>query len=122
MKPYFTAQPPVDAYGDNGFRLGGQRFQSSLIITPLGLYPWPARDIGAARCSDFQPLIEGADSFDIFILGCGASFQQLPKEVVGFLAEHRIAADLMLTAAACRTYNFLLSEGRRVSAALIPVA
>jgi len=121
MKPQFDAQPPIDAYGDNGFRLGGQRFLSSLIVTPLGLYPWHVRNLAEAAASDFEPLIAAVESFDIFVLGCGASYQQLPKEVVDFLATHRIAPDLMPTSAACRTYNFLLSEGRRVSAALIPV-
>lgn len=121
MKPQFDAQPAIDAYGDHGFRLGGQRFQSSLIVTPAGLYPWQVSDLQLSRPEDFQLLIDSAESFDIFVLGCGASFQQLPKEVVDFLTEHRIAADLMPTAAACRTYNFLLSEGRRVAAALIPV-
>lgn len=121
MKPHFESQPAIDAYGNMGFRLAGQRFQDSVIITPLGLYPWGITSVSEASPSDFEHLMDAADSFDVFIIGCGESFKQLPIETRDFLLEHRIVADLMNTAGACRTYNFLLSEGRRVAVALIPV-
>ncbi|MBI1262505.1 MAG: hypothetical protein GC184_12370 [Rhizobiales bacterium] len=121
MKPHFESQPAVDSYGNMGFRLAGQLFPNGVIITPLGLYPWGVTRMRDAMPSDFERLLAAADHFDVCVIGCGETIEQFPKETRDFLLENRIAADLMNTASACRTYNFLLSEGRRVAAALIPV-
>lgn len=122
MKPRFDGQPLIDAYGDLGFRLAGQRFEGSILLTPRGLYPWSVGSANEADVGTLAPLIECAGEFDFLIVGTGTSFARFPRPAVTHLANLRIIPDFMDTGAACRTYNVLRSEDRRVAAALIAVA
>lgn len=121
MKPRFAGQPLIDAYGDGGFRFNEQKFDGSVLLTPRGLYPWSPGALSQATRASLAPLVECVGEFDFLLVGSGAGFAQLPKEIVTFLAEKRIVPDVMTTGAACRTYNVLRFEGRRVAAALIAV-
>ncbi len=58
---------------------------------------------------------------EILILGTGATLRFPSAEVTGRLAEQGIGLEVMDTAAACRTYNILVSEDRRVVAALLMI-
>jgi uncharacterized protein len=122
MKPRFDGQPQVDAYGDFGFRLAGQRFESSVLLTPRGLYPWPIGSLSEAGVASLAPIGECAGEIDFLIVGYGTAFARFPKPVAGYLAGLGITPDFMDTGAACRTYNVLLAEDRRVAAALVAVA
>ena len=122
MRPRFEGQPIIDAYGDSGFRLAEQRFEGSILLTPRGLYPWSPSHAGEATVESLTPIVESAGEFDFFIVGSGAQFARLPADVMQFLHAERIVPDIMLTGAACRTYNILKAENRRVAAALIAVA
>lgn len=121
MKPRFDGQPLIDAYGDLGFRLAFQRFEGSILLTPRGLYPWPAVSLAEADAASLAPLVESASTFDFLIVGGGPSFGRFSKNLMGYLANLGITPDFMDTGAACRTYNVLRSEDRRVAAALIAV-
>lgn len=122
MKPRFAGQPLIDAYGDGGFRLNEQRFEGSILLTPHGLYPWAPTELKDTTKASLAPLIECGDEFDFLLVGSGAGFAQLPKDIVDFLTASRIVPDVMTTGAACRTYNILRFEERRVAVALIAVS
>ncbi|WP_293506299.1 Mth938-like domain-containing protein [Parvibaculum sp.] len=122
MKPRFSGQPPVDAYGDGGFRLEGQRFEGSIIVTPQGLHPWSVAAIGDVTVASLAVLTDAAGTFDFLLVGSGEAFARLPAQVQKHLESQGLFPDLMATAAACRTYNMMLAENRRVAAALIAVA
>ncbi|MGB5950485.1 MAG: Mth938-like domain-containing protein [Parvibaculum sp.] len=122
MRPRFGGQPLIDAYGDFGFRLGEQRFEGSIIVTPHGLYPLPAAEIGEVTPGSLQSVAECAGEIDFLLIGCGRSFGRLPPASADFLRSLRITPDQMDTGAACRTYNVLRAEDRRVAALLIAVA
>jgi uncharacterized protein len=122
MKPRFDGQPLIDAYGDHGFRLASQRFEGSILLTPRGLYPWPIASLVEAESSSLAPLVECVDELDFLIVGSGESFARFTKNLTDYLSNLRIVPDFMDTGAACRTYNVLRSEDRRVAAALIAVA
>lgn len=122
MKPRFEGQPLVDAYGDGGFRLDGRRIEGSILLTPRGLYPWAPRALGEATPVSLKPIADCVGEFDFFLVGGGRNFVQLPQSVSGYLRTYGITPDLMDTGAACRTYNILRAEKRRVAAALIAVA
>ncbi len=121
LRPRFDGQPLIDAYGDNGFRLNGQRFEGSTLLTPRGVYPWGIVSIDAASLASLSPLLESIEQIDILIVGSGASFARFPKALIQSLENLRIAPDFMDTGAAARTYNVLMAEDRRVAAALISV-
>lgn len=121
-RPRFSGQPLVDAYGEGGFRLAGQRFEGSVIVTPRGLFPWIPKSIDAITPASLAALVEAADDFDFLIVGSGEETARLPADARRRLESQAIFPDVMATGPACRTYNLMLSENRRVAAALIAVA
>ncbi|MDP2125717.1 MAG: Mth938-like domain-containing protein [Parvibaculum sp.] len=121
MKPRFSGQPPVDAYGDGGFRLEGQRFEGSIIVTPQGLYPWSVATLDDVTAESLAVLADGAGTFDFLLIGSGETFARLPVQVQRHFESRGFSPDIMKTSAACRTYNMMLGENRRVAAALIAV-
>lgn len=120
-RPRFSGQPTVDAYGDGGFRLAGQRFEGSVIVTPRGLFPWVPKAAEEITPASFAAVIEAAGEFDFLIVGTGDATARLPAEARRRLESQTIFPDVMATGPACRTYNLMLSENRRVAAALIAI-
>ena len=109
----------IEAYRPGHFRVSGIEYGSSVIVTPERTMPWS--DIGAAAFAleHFTAVIDAEPSVDVLLIGCGARIAPIPRPVREGLREAGIGADAMDTGAACRTYNVLVSEGRRVAAALI---
>ena len=105
---------PVDGYGPGFFRIGGEKVEGPVITGPTGTRAW-------AGLSDRAPLKELAAHIDVLFLGTGADVTHLPDGLAEELQEAGIGVEAMSSPAACRTYNVLLSEGRRVALALIPV-
>lgn len=110
----YTDAQPVDGYGPGFFRIGGEVYQGPLLVLPSGIGPWGGYE-------DRTRLLAEADSFDVLFTGTGAEIAPLPPEFREALEEAGVGVEIMASPAACRTYNVLLSEGRRVALALIPV-
>lgn len=110
----FTDAQPVEGYGPGFFRIGGQVVQGPVITGPIGTQTWAGLD-------DAAPLIDLKDHIDVLFVGTGADVAHLPDALLDKLQEAGLGVEAMSSPAACRTYNVLLSEGRRVALALIPV-
>lgn len=110
---YGTAQP-IEGYGPGFFRLGGHVLRGAALITPWDAGPWGGLEDSAA------PLAL-AGRIDVLLLGMGAEIAHPPRAFRQALEEAGIGVEVMNSPAACRTYNILLSEGRRIAAALLPV-
>ena len=106
----YGEQPPVDSYGPGFFRVAGEVHEADLLVSEAGLAHFEG---------DYAAL--DAAAFDILLIGTGADIAQIPSEARTALTEQGIAFELMATPAAARTYNVLLSEGRRVAALLLRV-
>ena len=106
----FPGQPPVDGYGPGFFRVGGIVHEGDLLVGAAGVTPWKG---------DWQAL--DPEQFDILLIGQGAEIAPLAGDARTALAGRSIAFEVMATPPAARTYNVLLSEGRRVAAVLIAV-
>eukprot|EP00435_Cladocopium_sp_Y103_P076532 s1_g271.t1 len=118
----FGAQPPIDAYGDMGFRIDKKRVEGSMYLLPdAGMFPWHVTSIGELTPAHFDEIAEAQESFDLLLLGTGPSLQFPSAEVRAHLTDIPLHFEVMDTGAACRTYNVLLGEQRRVAAALIAV-
>jgi uncharacterized protein len=107
----------LTGYGSGYLAVNGNRHETALIVTPdAPPQPWPvgsAADISAEAAR----LLLSSDP-EIIILGTGA-VQVFPSpEQLRPLIEARIGLEIMNTPAACRTYNVLMGEGRRVTAAI----
>lgn len=110
----YTGALPIDGYGPGFFRIGGQVHHGAALILPDGVRDWAGLEQGAA-------LVELAGQIDVLFFGMGPEIAPLPAAVRGTLENAGLGVEVMNTPAACRTYNVLLSEGRRIGAAVLPV-
>ena len=117
----FDGPPPIDAYGDGGFRIAGHRVKGSMLVLPSGFYPWQAHAVNEVTVESFASFSESPPKIDLLLIGCGAQPAALKPEVRSFLRDLGISTDTLTTGAACRTYNVLLGEGRRIGAALVAI-
>jgi uncharacterized protein len=68
-----------------------------------------------------EALLAVAAQVDVLFVGTGAEIAHIPRDLRERLEAAGIGVEVMASPAACRTYNVLLSEGRRVGLALLPV-
>jgi len=110
----------VDGYGPGAFTIRGERHEGSLILLPDAILPWRPGDIADLVAADFAALagLDAARRPNILLVGMGASGLFLKPAVRAELRALGMVADTMGTGAACRTYNVLLAEERRVAACL----
>ena len=108
----------IEGYGASGFRVSGVVYPRSILVFPDATVPWPVTDIGAVSGGTLKPVMERG-GVEILLLGCGARMVPVPAALRQELKAAGIVVDAMDTGAACRTYNVLLAEERRVAAALI---
>ena len=108
----------IEAYGQGSFRVSGVLYQGAILVFPEATQTWPPMEMAAVTVDSLQPVFDkGAD---ILLLGCGPRMLQVPRDLRQALRSAGIIVDAMDTGAACRTYNVLLAEDRRVVAALLP--
>ncbi len=106
---------PVDGYGPGFFRIGGAVHQGAVLLTAEGASGWGGLEDGA-------PLLALTGRVDVLFVGTGAETTHLPATLRARLEAAGLGVEAMATPPACRSYNVLLSEGRRIAAALLPVA
>jgi uncharacterized protein len=105
-------------YGEGYVEVNGKRHSASLLVGGERLVTdWPAASIGQLT-ADHLAAIVGIKP-EIVLLGTGKAFQFAEPRLLAPLYGAGIGVEVMDTAAACRTYNILLGEGRNVLAALI---
>ena len=105
---------PIDGYGTGFFRIGGKRYDGAVMVLPTGVSVW-------GGFPDTETILAAVADIDVLFVGTGAEIAHPPKEFRETLEEAGIGVEAMASPAACRTYNVLLSEGRRVAVALLPV-
>ena len=118
LQPDRIDVPAITAYGADWVAIQGRPHRSSVVLASTGeQFDW--------RCSDFTNLtpehFEALLSLPVEILILGTGPQQRfvrPAWLSGFM-QRRIGVETMSNDAACRTYNILASEGRRVAVALM---
>jgi uncharacterized protein len=119
------APPPqrklVDGYGAGGFKIAGERVQGSLLITSLATWPWPVVDPSQATIDSLETLLAAEPGLELLLFGTGQRMAPPMPVLRAALKARGVTLELMATGAACRTYNVLTAEGRRVAAALIAV-
>lgn len=112
-----TSGNTVSGYGEGWVSVNGQRFTHSLVIGTDHVLAWDCPHFGALSQLHFERLL--ALGPELIIFGSGKRLQFAAPALLAKLYAQRIGIETMDTHAACRTYNFLLGEGRRVVAALL---
>lgn len=110
----FSDARPIDGYGPGFFRVGGEVFQGGVLVTHASASTW-------CGFEDCMSLVALAGKIDVLFIGTGADTTHIPADFRAALEEAGIGVEAMASPPACRTFNILLSEGRRVAAALLPV-
>jgi uncharacterized protein len=113
-----TSLNAVTAYGPGFIEVNKSRHAGPLLLLPdAPVRPWQAVAFESLRVEDFDILLEFRP--EIVLLGTGRRQRFPSPRLTVSLTRARIGVEVMDTPAACRTYNILMSEGRRVLAAFL---
>lgn len=106
---------PVDGYGPGFFRVAGQVIQGGVLLLP-------GRDaLIWGGYEDVDQLKTAGEDLDVLFVGTGAGMTFLPAAFKDVMETAGIGLEPMASPQACRSYNVLLSEGRRIGLAALPV-
>lgn len=113
----------IDAYGEGGFRISGHRVEGSVIVFPDSVTAWTVADAGEMNAANLAPVSAAARAggVELLLIGTGARMTRIDRGLREELRAEGVIIEAMDTGAACRTYNVLMAEGRRVAAALIAI-
>ena len=112
----------VQSYGNGGFTVSGERHDGPVIVLRGQTLPWtPPADLTALTVADFAAVLDPTAEADIILLGCGPRAVQVSQTLRAELRAGGVTLELMDSGAACRTFNLLLMEGRRVAAMLVAI-
>lgn len=110
----------IEGYGQDGFRISGTVYKEAISVMPTLVMPWPDKVPQELVLEDFEPLLEVYPEVELILLGCGAQILPVTSGLRAALKARNVGIDCLDTGSACRTYNVLLSEERRVAAILTP--
>ncbi|CUH81502.1 hypothetical protein TRM7557_03456 [Tritonibacter multivorans] len=110
----YTDAKPIDGYGPGFFRVGGDLFEGAMLTDTTGTRAW-------GGYGDAETLLALAGQVDVLFIGTGAEIAHIPADLRSALEAAGLGVEIMNSPAACRTYNVLLSEGRRIALAALPV-
>lgn len=111
----------IESYGPARFRVSGKTFPGSILVFTDRAADWAVTSMSELSAETLAAVLDAgrAGELELLILGCGARMALVPAALRATLREAGIVVEPMDTGAACRTYNVLMAEGRKVAAALI---
>jgi uncharacterized protein len=108
----------VTGLGDGWIKVGTTEYRASVVLTPQGVEPgFAPAGFEALDTPDFAQLLRYEP--EVVLLGTGSQQRFPHPRLTAPLTSARVGVEIMDTRAACRTFNILMGEGRRVVAALI---
>jgi uncharacterized protein len=108
----------VTGYDQSGVEINAQRYDYSVLVMPeVPPRAWNVAHFEDLTAEHFETI--AADKPDVVILGTGERQRFVHPRLIASLAGQRIGVESMDSHAACRTYNILMGEGRKVTLALI---
>ena len=108
----------IERYGPSGFWVSGTIYLGPVLVFPDHTIEWAAAAVSEAGLA----AVVAHGGVELLLLGLGRRMVPVAAGLRVFLRMSGIAVEAMDTGAACRTYNVLLAEDRRVAAALLPPA
>ncbi len=109
----------INSYGAGGFMVSGERYDGSVLVFPNQIVAFAPKSWSDLNLEHLSPITGAEPRVELLLMGCGPSIQPLDPALRRALREAGIGIEFMETGAACRTYNILMAEDRRVAAALI---
>jgi uncharacterized protein len=111
----------IKSYGPGHFSIAGKDWREPILVTDTFTVAWPVARADELALANLAALKEAPFPAELLVVGCGAKGLFIKPDVRATLKAAGLALDVMDTGSACRMYNVLLAEGRRVAAALIPL-
>lgn len=119
LTPDSSTKLSISGYGAGWIGVAGKPYAHAVCISPgAGLHAWEPSSFSDITLAHLESVC--APDTELLLLGTGSTLQRLPPPWMAQLAQRRIGVECMDTAAACRCYNFLIAEGRRLVACLLP--
>lgn len=113
--------PAIESYGPEGIRVSGQLYEGPVFLSVQDIALAHVKAYANVSIDDLQAIFAHPSRPDILLLGVGLVCESLPPKAWREAASMAgVVMEAMSTAAACRTWNVLLSEGRRACALLFP--
>ena len=111
----YSEAVPIESYGPGFFRVGGEVVQGGLLLLPdRAPASWGGFD-------DLEAILAAVADIDVLFVGTGGETAHVPTDFRATVENAGAGVEQMASAAACRTFNVLLSEGRRIGLAALPV-
>jgi uncharacterized protein len=108
----------VTAYDDSSVEINAHKFDYSLIVLPeVAPMAWPVTAFEQLEASHFEQIAQLNP--DVVIFGSGRRQRFVHPALLQSLSVRQIGVECMDSKAACRTYNILMGEGRKVLLALL---
>jgi uncharacterized protein len=115
-----AGQEIIQSYAGGIFRVSSKIYDSALIVAPHKTMRWESvSSFDDLTLENFKILIDQAHDIDVVLLGTGSRMRFFDPALKAQLSAKGLPIDVMDTGAACRTYNVLMAEGRRVVAAML---
>lgn len=124
FQPDRSDAPLITRYGPGWIELGDpatgrQKIHGSCLLAPEGLrQAWDCTGFDDLTAAHFAQ-VAALQNIELVVFGSGSRLRFVPPAWLAALMARRIGIETMDTPAACRTYNFLVSEGRKVAGALL---
>ena len=117
----FEGRNIIQSYGNGKFQISDKKYDHSVLVFPDQIIPWTPIDTNNLIVDDFKKVLTVGPIVELLLLGCGKTTWFLPLPLRDELKELGLVLEPMDTGAACRTFNVLLGENRRIAAALMLV-
>jgi uncharacterized protein len=111
----------IRSYGPGHFLIGERDWHGSVLVMPTATTAWNVARAEELSLASLEALRRAPAPTELLVLGCGPRAAFITPAVRAELKAAGLALEVVDTGSACRIYNVLLAEGRRVAAALIPL-
>ena len=111
----------IESYGDGAFKISGVVYNAPVIVFPESCISPDYFEAGESKFRLLREVFQTSYSPSVLLFGTGKNTSLIPELEKEFVRQQNCVLDIMNTGAACRTFNVLCAEDRRVAAVLFPV-
>ena len=111
----------IESYGDGAFKISGVVYTAPVIVFPESCFSPKNFEADKSNIRLLREVFQTSYSPSVLLYGTGKNTSLIPEIEKEFVRKQNCVLDIMNTGAACRTFNVLCAEDRRVAAVLFPV-
>ena len=111
----------IESYGDGAFKISGVVYTAPVIVFPESGFSPENFEADKSNFRLLREVFQTSYRPSVLLYGTGKNTSLIPEIEKEFVREQNCVLDIMNTGAACRTFNVLCAEDRRVAAVLFPV-